>query len=156
MTDIPCDFTFDSIQIGQKKNFSQIITKSLIDDFAKISGDFNPLHMNDEYASDTIFEKRVCHGMLLASFFSKLIGMYLPGKNALYFSQSLQFKSGQETHSSQIICSSQLGHFFKRYPPYIKDAKISMIIVIKDNFFRNLKNDLKDLSRSISLTFSSS
>jgi acyl dehydratase len=93
MTDIPCDFTFDSIQIGQKKNFSQIITKSLIDDFAKISGDFNPLHMNDEYASDTIFEKRVCHGMLLASFFSKLIGMYLPGKNALYFSQSLQFKS---------------------------------------------------------------
>ena len=93
MTDIPCDFTLDSIQIGQKKNFSQIITKSLIDDFAKISGDFNPLHMDDEYASGTIFEKRVCHGTLLASFFSKLIGMYLPGKNALYISQSLQFKS---------------------------------------------------------------
>ena len=93
MTDIPSNFTFDSIQIGHKKNFSQTITKSLIDDFAKISGDFNPLHMDDVYASGTIFEKRVCHGMLLASFFSKLIGMYLPGKNALYFSQSLQFKS---------------------------------------------------------------
>lgn len=93
MNDAPCDFTLDSIKIGQKKIFSQIITKSLIDDFAKISGDYNPLHMNDEYAFNTSFEKRVCHGMLLASFFSKLIGMYLPGKNALYFSQSLQFKS---------------------------------------------------------------
>jgi acyl dehydratase len=93
MNDTPCDFTLDSIKIGQKKNFSQIITKLLIDDFAKISGDYNPLHMNDEYASNTSFEKRICHGMLLASFFSKLIGMYLPGKNALYFSQSLQFKS---------------------------------------------------------------
>ena len=93
MNDIPCDFTLNSIKIGQKKNFSLIITKSLIDDFAKISGDYNPLHMDDEYASNTNFEKRVCHGMLLSSFFSKLIGMYLPGKNALYFSQSLQFKS---------------------------------------------------------------
>ena len=93
MNDIPCNFTLNSIKIGQKKNFSEIITKSLIDDFAKISGDYNPFHMDDEYASNTIFEKRVCHGMLLSSFFSKLIGMYLPGKNALYFSQSLQFKS---------------------------------------------------------------
>jgi len=93
MNDIPCDFTLNSMKIGQKKNFSLIITKSLIDDFAKISGDYNPLHMDDEYASNTTFEKRVCHGMLLSSFFSKLIGMYLPGKNALYFSQSLQFKS---------------------------------------------------------------
>ena len=93
MNDEPCDFTFDSIKIGQKKGFTQIITKTLIEDFAKISGDYNPLHMNDGYVSNTFFEKRICHGMLLASFFSKLVGMYLPGKNALYFSQSLQFKS---------------------------------------------------------------
>ena len=93
MTEIPYDFTLDSIKIGQKQSFSQIITESLIDDFAKLSGDYNPLHMDEKYASNTSFEKRVCHGMLLASFFSKLIGMYLPGKNALYFSQSLQFKS---------------------------------------------------------------
>ena len=93
MTEIPCDFTLDSIKVGQKQSFYQIITESLIDDFAKISGDYNPLHMDQKYALNTSFEKRVCHGMLLASFFSKLIGMYLPGKNALYFSQSLQFRS---------------------------------------------------------------
>ena len=47
--------------------------------------------MNNEYASTTSFKKRVVHGMLLASFFSRIDGMYLPGKHALYFSQSLQF-----------------------------------------------------------------
>ena len=62
-------------------------------DFAKLSGDFNPLHMDEDYALNTNFEKRVCHGMLLASFFSQLVGMYLPGKNSLYFSQSLNFRN---------------------------------------------------------------
>jgi len=47
--------------------------------------------MDEQYAKETKFEKRVVHGMLLASFFSRLIGMYLPGKNALYFSQNLNF-----------------------------------------------------------------
>ena len=65
----------------------------MLNDFAKISGDYNPLHMDEIYANTTRFGKRVCHGMLLASFFSRLVGMYLPGKNSLYFSQSLNFKS---------------------------------------------------------------
>ena len=49
--------------------------------------------MDEDYALNTNFEKRVCHGMLLASFFSQLVGMYLPGKNSLYFSQSLNFRN---------------------------------------------------------------
>ena len=93
MTDTPLENTFEELSIGQKITFTQKIDESLIDDFAKISGDFNLLHMNDEYASKTNFGKRVCHGMLLASFFSRLVGMYLPGKNSLYFSQSLNFRN---------------------------------------------------------------
>ena len=58
---------------------------------AKISGDYSPIHMDIEYASTTSFKKRVVHGMLLASFFSRIDGMYLPGKHALYFSQTLKF-----------------------------------------------------------------
>ena len=85
------EYSFDEIEIGLNHNFEIIITKKLIEDFAKISGDFNPLHMDEQYAKKTKFGKRVCHGMLLASFFSKLVGMYLPGKNALYFSQNLNF-----------------------------------------------------------------
>lgn len=93
MIDVPLENTFEELTIGQRITFSQKIDESLINDFAKISGDFNLLHMNDGYASKTNFGKRVCHGMLLASFFSKLIGMYLPGKNSLYFSQSLNFRN---------------------------------------------------------------
>ncbi len=87
----PLEYSFEEIEIGLKHSFELTISKELERDFAKISGDFNPLHMDEKYAKGTKFEKRVCHGMLLASFFSRLVGMYLPGKNALYFSQNLNF-----------------------------------------------------------------
>ena len=85
------EYSFNEIQIGLEHHFEITIDKKLVEDFAKVSGDFNPLHMNEQYSKQTKFKKRVCHGMLLASFFSRLVGMYLPGKNALYFSQNLNF-----------------------------------------------------------------
>jgi 3-hydroxybutyryl-CoA dehydratase len=91
MTERPSEYKFEEIQIGQTKKFSAKITESMICEFANISGDFNPLHTDEQYAKTTQFGKQVCHGMLLASFFSRLVGMYLPGKNALYFSQTLNF-----------------------------------------------------------------
>ena len=87
----PLEYSFNEIKIGLEHHFEISIDEKLEGDFAKISGDFNPLHMDEQYAKKTKFGKRVCHGMLLASFFSKVIGMYLPGKNALYFSQNLNF-----------------------------------------------------------------
>ena len=93
MTDLPLEYTFDDLYIGQKATFSTIIDEKSFDDFSKLSGDHNPLHIDNEYAATTNFGKRVCHGMLLASFFSQLVGMYLPGKNSLYFSQSLNFRN---------------------------------------------------------------
>ena len=93
MTESPLEYTFENLFVGQKAKFSKKIDSTLVNDFAKISGDFNPLHMSDEYASTTNFKKRVCHGMLLSSFFSQLVGMHLPGKNSLYFSQTLNFRN---------------------------------------------------------------
>jgi 3-hydroxybutyryl-CoA dehydratase len=87
----PLDYSFNEIKIGLEHHFEVSIDEKLENGFAKISGDFNPLHMDEQYAKETKFEKRVCHGMLLGSFFSRLVGMYLPGKNALYFSQNLNF-----------------------------------------------------------------
>lgn len=87
----PLEYSFDEIKVGLIHNFEVIIDEELIKKFANISGDFNPLHMDEQYAKETKFGKRVVHGMLLASFFSRLVGMYLPGKNALYFSQNLNF-----------------------------------------------------------------
>ncbi len=93
MIETPLENTFEELEVGKKITFTQKIDESILNNFAKISGDFNPLHMNDEYASKTNFGKRVCHGMLLASFFSRLVGMHLPGKNSLYFSQTLNFRN---------------------------------------------------------------
>ena len=91
MDDKLSKYTFDEIEIGLTKQFQITITQSMVDDFAKLSGDFNPLHTDNEYAISSGFHGKVCHGMLLGSFFSRLIGMYLPGKHALHFSQSLKF-----------------------------------------------------------------
>lgn len=92
MTEIS-NYKIEDIKIGLKEKFKIIVTEEMVNDFAKLSGDYNPLHMDADYASSTKFGKRVCHGMLLASFFSRLVGMYIPGKNSLYFSQSLKFTS---------------------------------------------------------------
>ena len=87
------NYKFDDIIIGLTKEFSIEITESMVDNFAEFSGDYNELHMDEDYASTTSFGKRICHGMLLTSFFSRLVGMSIPGKNALYFSQSINFQS---------------------------------------------------------------
>lgn len=84
--------TFNEIQINHSEEFEVKISDNLVDDFSKISGDFNPLHLDEQFASQTSFGKRIVHGMLLASFFSRLVGMKIPGKNGAYFSQSLNFR----------------------------------------------------------------
>ena len=91
MGEKPSEYSFVEIEIGMQKRFQVVISEGMLDDFAKLSGDDNPLHMNEEYASSTSFKKRVCSGMFLSSFFSRLVGMYLPGKHALHISQSLNF-----------------------------------------------------------------
>ena len=87
------EYTYDEIKIGLSKNFQINITESLVNNFAELSGDFSPIHIDNEYAKTTTFGKRVVHGMLLASFLSRVDGMYLPGKHALYFTQNLEFRN---------------------------------------------------------------
>jgi acyl dehydratase len=61
---------------------SHIITESMLDEFAKLPCDYSPLHTNEQYTQTTNFSLKICHGLLLASFFYQLIGVHLPGKNA--------------------------------------------------------------------------
>ena len=89
----PTDAKLGNLHIGQKIEFTEVISESMVEKFAKLSGDYNPYHMDESYAEKTKFKKRICHGMLLASLFSRLTGMYLPGKGSLFFSQSLNFIS---------------------------------------------------------------
>jgi len=91
MSDKISELSFREIKVGQAKNFQVTITESLVNDFAKLSGDFSPIHMSSEYANSTKFKDRIVHGMLLASLLSRMVGMYLPGKHALYSTQTLEF-----------------------------------------------------------------
>ena len=93
MINTPNELSYDDISIGQQESFIIKITASMVEKFSNLSGDLNPLHMDNEFAESSSFNKRIVHGMLLASFFSQIIGMKLPGKNALYFSQTLNFRS---------------------------------------------------------------
>lgn len=83
--------TFDSIKIGDAREFTHALTAEDIRKFADLSGDYNPLHLEPEFALKTDFRKPVAHGMLSASFISTMIGMHLPGEGALWLSQSLKF-----------------------------------------------------------------
>jgi len=87
------ELKYDDIFIGQQESFTINITESMVEKFSNLSGDLNPLHMDNKFAESSSFNNRIVHGMLLATFFSQLIGMKLPGKNALYFSQTLNFRS---------------------------------------------------------------
>lgn len=84
--------SFQDIKLGAVYEFKKKITRDEGMSFVKLVGNYNPLHIDESYASKTIFGKTIVHGMLAASLFSTLLGMYCPGKKSLCLSQSLQFK----------------------------------------------------------------
>lgn len=79
------------LHIGYTDSVSRLITAEDVATFAKLSGDYNALHMDDEFAARTEFEQRVVHGFLHASLLSTLVGMKIPGRGALYLSQNIDF-----------------------------------------------------------------
>jgi len=83
--------SFEDIQVGQSATIEFIIKAEDIDSFAKLSGDFNPLHMDEQFARRTRYRERIAHGMLTCSPISALVGMCLPGKNAILLSQQVRF-----------------------------------------------------------------
>ena len=82
---------YGEIEIGETYSVTKVITEADIANFAGIIGDFNPVHVNPEYAKTTMFGQRIAHGMLTASFISTCIGCGIPGINALYLSQEIKF-----------------------------------------------------------------
>ncbi|HSH68379.1 MAG TPA: MaoC family dehydratase [Deferrisomatales bacterium] len=83
--------TFDDLSVGQQATFTKTITDADLSHFVAITGDVNPLHVDQEFAQTTFFGSRIAHGMLTASLFSTLVGMKLPGTGAIYRSQTLEF-----------------------------------------------------------------
>ena len=81
----------DDFVPGQQASFTKTFTDDDVRRFVAITGDVNPLHVDDEFAAGTRFGGRVLHGMLTASLFSTMVGMLIPGTGAIYRSQTLTF-----------------------------------------------------------------
>jgi acyl dehydratase len=86
------DRDFASLHEGDEAYFTKAISVEDVDAFAEVSGDKNPLHVDNEYASGTPFRSRVVHGMLMAALVSRLIGMQLPGVRSLLVKESMEFR----------------------------------------------------------------
>jgi 3-hydroxybutyryl-CoA dehydratase len=78
-------------KIGDSAELSKTVKDEHIRTFAEVTGDKNPLHLNDEFASKTIFKRRIAHGILTAGLISAVIGSRLPGNGTIYLSQTLNF-----------------------------------------------------------------
>lgn len=81
----------EDMEIGMTRSLSKIVTDRMIELFAEVSSDRNPVHLDDSYARDTIFEGRIAHGMLTAGLISAVIGEQLPGHGTVYLGQTLKF-----------------------------------------------------------------
>lgn len=81
----------EDLEIGMTRQLTKMVTDRDIELFAEVSTDRNPVHLDDDYARDTIFEGRIAHGMLTAGLISAVIGEQLPGHGTVYLGQSLKF-----------------------------------------------------------------
>ncbi len=83
---------YDEINVGDKASHTKTVTEADVTLFAGISGDFNPLHVNEAFAKTTQFGKRLVHGCFSSALISAVLGMKLPGPGALYVSQKVDFR----------------------------------------------------------------
>ncbi|MFN4087678.1 MAG: MaoC family dehydratase [Alphaproteobacteria bacterium] len=84
---------FEDLEIGTSASFAKTVTEADIVLFAGVSGDTNPVHLDEDYAAGTMFKGRIAHGMLTAAFISAVLGARMPGPGAVYLSQSLRFRA---------------------------------------------------------------
>jgi 3-hydroxybutyryl-CoA dehydratase len=82
----------EDLTIGHSAELTRTVTAADIETFAEVTGDTNPLHLDDAYAATTPFGQRIAHGMLTASYISAVLGTQLSGPGSIYVSQSLRFR----------------------------------------------------------------
>jgi len=108
------EYTLADVSIGMAQEFSVTVTTTLAARFVEISGDVNPLHVDERYSADKGFRDRVVHGMLTSAFYSTLVGVYLPGKYCLLQGIKITFHQpvfagdqlkvrGEVTHVSEAL-----------------------------------------------------
>lgn len=88
----PAGYYYEDLEVGMFHETEHVITEDDIQAFAEVSGDFNPLHMDEEFAKNTVFGQRIAHGALTASYISGILGNNLPGPGAIFTHLSMRFR----------------------------------------------------------------
>jgi len=88
----PISIPFEELEVAMQASYTHTYTAQQVEAFAEVSGDRNPVHLDENYAASTRFKKPLVHGLNSASFFSAIFGTRLPGTGCVYVSQSLNFK----------------------------------------------------------------
>ena len=86
-------FVLEDLVVGMTAAYEHVVTEQDVVHFADISGDYNPVHLDESYARTTRFKGRIVHGMLSASFLSTTIASRLPGPGTIYLTQNLSFRA---------------------------------------------------------------
>ncbi len=84
---------YEDIHVGMSEQIEKVLGNEEVQTFADLTGDNNPIHLDEDYASTTMFKGRIAHGMLTASLISNILGTKLPGTGAIYLSQSVRFRA---------------------------------------------------------------
>ena len=100
-------YYFEELEVGMEASYKRVVQRMDIVNFAELSGDINPQHLNEEFACGTIFKECIAHGMLTSSYLSAVFGTMLPGPGCIYVSQTLNFKApvvcGDEVTATVVI-----------------------------------------------------
>ena len=87
------ELAYEDIKVGDEASLTKTITDAQIVDYAGLTGDTNPVHLDAEYAAQSMFGERIAHGMLVAGLISAVLGTQLPGPNSIYLGQDLKFRA---------------------------------------------------------------
>ena len=99
--------------VGEQSSITRKILKEDILTFAKLTGDYNPIHVNEEYAKKSLFKENIAHGLLIGGLISAVLGMKLPGPGAIYLSQTFNFKIPVKI-GDEITATAQILEILKR------------------------------------------
>ncbi len=104
-------YYFEDLALGLAASYVRRVSENDLDTFAAVTGDCNPLHLDEEFASSTIFGGRIAHGMLTATYISAIFGTRLPGPGAIYISQSLNFRAPVRI-GDEVIATARVTELF--------------------------------------------
>lgn len=107
-------YYYEDLEVGQSSSYAKTITDADIVLFAGVSGDTNPVHLDDEFAATTRFGHRIAHGMLTAAFISTVLGTKLPGPGAIYLKQNLKFMAPVKVGDT-VVATATIDELFPKH-----------------------------------------